>query len=156
MQVKYRVSCTIDRLSTILVVIEDGPKTTSTSLCRHKAQFWISWSREMTCVSTSGFDVCLQVHSVAFMCHRRWQSAAGKPIPFHDIVTKIVSMFSTLTICADLAPTLHKFLIPEVLLDYGIRRPTAHVQLFGYVSDSNPSVLLDQSINSSNIVRRSW
>jgi hypothetical protein len=48
------------------------------------------------------------------------------------------------------------FVTPEVLVDDGICRSTADVQLIGSINDSNPSVLLNQSINSFKIVRRSW
>jgi len=48
------------------------------------------------------------------------------------------------------------FVTSEALVDDGICRSTADVQLFICISDSNPSVLLNQSINSFKIVRRSW
>jgi hypothetical protein len=40
-------------------------------------------------------------------------------------------------------------------MDDEICRFTADVQLVGYISDNNPSVLSNQSINSFNIVLRS-
>jgi len=48
-----------------------------------------------------------------------------------------------------------KFVISVGLVDDKICRSTADVQLVGYISDSNPSVLLKQRMNSFNIVRRS-
>jgi len=50
-------------------------------------------------------------------------------------------------------PPCTNFVIPEVLAGDG---STADVQLVGYISDSNPSVLLNQSINSFNIVCHLW
>jgi len=41
------------------------------------------------------------------------------------------------------------------VIDDGIYRSTVGVQLVGYISDSDPSVLLVQSINSFNTVHRS-
>jgi len=42
--------------------------------------------------------------------------------------------------------------IPKILMDNRICRSTADVQLFSCITDSNTSVLLNQSINSLNIV----
>jgi hypothetical protein len=44
----------------------------------------------------------------------------------------------------------------EVLMDYGICKSTADVQLFSYINDSNLSVLLNQNINLFNIVHCLW
>jgi hypothetical protein len=53
-------------------------------------------------------------------------------------------------------PPCTNFVISKVLEDDGICRSTADVQLVGCISDSNQSVLLNQSINSFNTVRHSW
>jgi hypothetical protein len=61
--------------------------------------------------------------------------------------------------CAHLYSSVSCFgthLPPEVLMDDGICRSTAVVQLVGCISDNNPSVLLNQSIYSLNTVCRSW
>jgi len=41
---------------------------------------------------------------------------------------------------------------PKALVDDGICRSTADDQLISYISDSNPTVLLKQSLNEFNIV----
>jgi hypothetical protein len=48
------------------------------------------------------------------------------------------------------------FVIPEVLMDDGICRSTADVQLVCYISASDLSVLSNQSINSFNTVHHLW
>jgi hypothetical protein len=47
---------------------------------------------------------------------------------------------------------LAQILIPIVLVDDRICRSMAHIQLFSCISDSNPSVLLNHSINLITIV----
>jgi hypothetical protein len=74
------VHCTNDRLSTILVVSEDGPIKITKQRQRHFAgrrHTWICWSWEMTYIYIPCFDVCLQVHSGALIFHRLSQSVAG-------------------------------------------------------------------------------
>jgi hypothetical protein len=77
---------------------------------------------------------------------------------FHDIVVIIACTFPYKLICAYVLAAFHlpctNFVIPEVVVYGGICRSTADVQLVGFISDSNQSVLLNQSISSSNIVCR--
>jgi len=90
------------------------------------------------CVSTLCFGVCLQP------CFIACDSLLQESLPFFAISLK--------RLCGCL---LEFLFVLSFKLDDGIRRFTADVQLVGYITDSNPSLLLNQNINSFNIVHHS-
>jgi len=53
-------------------------------------------------------------------------------------------------------PPCTNYVIPKALTDDRICRSTADVQLVSCISDSNPSVLLNWSMNSFNILHHLW
>jgi hypothetical protein len=61
--------------------------------------FWISWSWVMMCVSTPCFDICLQVHSGAFMFHHLWQ-CCRKATPSWYYCTNCMHIFTRASLCS--------------------------------------------------------
>jgi len=108
------------------------------------------------CLSKPCFDV--RLHSPP-MFHHLQQSTAGKPLFLHDTDSKIAACLYTcpfVLICKLFwHPPCTNFVIPEVLMDDGICRSTAAVQLVSYICDSNLSVLLNHS-NLFNTVCCLW
>jgi len=81
----------------------------------------------------------------------------GSDMCFQAMFWHLLIMCLFVLICMLLwHPPCTKFVIPKVLMDEGICRSTADVQLVGYISDNNLSVHLTQSINSDYDVYHSW
>jgi hypothetical protein len=99
------IPCTIDHLSTILVVLKAGPIKVPKQ-CKHcfagRMHTFEYLGPGQWCVSTSCFDICLQVHSGAPMFYHLWQSIAGKPLLLHNITVKM----SHIPMCACLCSSV--------------------------------------------------
>jgi len=156
------IPCNIDHLPMILVVVEDRPFEVPNSVniilaAEGTLLNFLVLGTDMFPPSPC-FDICLQVRSGTpmFFCDNLLQ----ENLSFLILLQKLHVLFLTclfVLICKLLWhwPCTH-FVIPEVLVDDGICVSTADVQLIDCISDSNLSVVLNQSINLFNILCHLW
>jgi hypothetical protein len=89
------------------------------------------------------------VHPCFISCDSLFEESLSSSTALLQKFYSCFQVYSFLLICKLLwYPSCTNFVIPEVLVDDGICRSTADVILVGYISDSNLSILSNQSINS--------